>query len=324
MTDDTWETETPLSVTVQIASDEVDAARTTLIGNTDDTNSSTSSYVGDINALSEVSVRLSLASTQGLQFNSDGGKGTGQGDVISSFRASEVQATRALTEVTVEVNGMDRNDEGSFTNTKDFALSIDVEDNDANGGRSSTLEVPVSLMFSSVPNITSIYPTTVLSAASHDYSDVEDVISTDIDVTATMIGSDVTMCSVGGLLVPIERLNQQQVRCSVVIEQLTPNNQYKVFLVTASGMASNTFTIMVLSPVTIANVEPQSVYVRPTMGTVADGAAVWSRPTSGGSGIITIKTSSDLPTTNYYCVFAQSETGNVGETHPQIGQEHGH
>ena len=53
------------------------------------------------------------------------------------------------------------------------------------------------------------------------------------------------------------------------------------------------------------------------MGTVADGAAVWSRPTSGGSGIITIKTSSDLPaTTNYYCVFAQSETGNVGETHP--------
>ena len=72
----------------------------------------------------------------------------------------------------------------------------------------------------------------------------------------------------------------------------------------------------VLSPVTIAKVDPPSIYVRPTI-TARNGGTVWSRPTSGGSDVITIQTTTDLPsTTNYYCVFAQSETGSIGETKP--------
>ena len=83
-------------------------------------------------------------------------------------------------------------------------MSISVEDNDASGNQKSSLDIPVSLKFSSVPHITAIYPETVLSGASHNYSNVDDIITTDIDVTATMISTDVTMSSVGGLLVPIE------------------------------------------------------------------------------------------------------------------------
>ena len=222
--DDAWETDTPLSVTLRVSSDEVAFAQSGInVGESAlDANSSENvGHTGDINALaSDISVRLSLATTQGLQFNAEGGSGDGSSDVIASFRANELQSTAAMKRLDIDISQMDIDQEsGEMSNVKDFSLEIDVEDNDPSDSLTTSLEVPVNLMFSSVPLIREIYPTILLSYGASNVSSAM-TEGPKIDITADKLGHDVKMCSVGGILVPITRLSQHQVRCEVPVQLL--------------------------------------------------------------------------------------------------------
>jgi len=218
-----------------------------------------------------------------------------------------MQSTAAMKRLDIDISQMDHDQlSGENLNMKDFSIEIDVEDNDPSDSITTKLEVPVSLMFSSVPLIREIYPTILLSYGASNVSSVTNG-GPSIDVTADLLGLDVKMCSVGGILVPIVRLSPNQVRCEVPVQLLMENSQYKLFLVTSAGMASNTQTFSVMQPLALSSVSPTGVYVKPRVTGSGNYRHVrGSRPSVGGSDSITITTSSVIPgTLSLYCVFAQ-------------------
>ena len=94
--DDAWESSTPLSVTLQIKSDEVTAATSALEAH--------NGTLSEINAdSSELPVRFSLASTRGLMFSEHGAQGDGVSDVVSSFKADEYDSSEAISRLTIDI-----------------------------------------------------------------------------------------------------------------------------------------------------------------------------------------------------------------------------
>jgi len=230
--DDDWETNTPLSVTLQILSDKVTTTAKELAASNDS--------FSDVNSESSgLPVRLSLASTRGLLFSEVGGRGDGSSDVITSFQASETASSEAIRRITIAVDE-------PVVNTN-FALKIDVEDNVQDASLSASLSVPVSLTFSSVPQISSVEPSTVFSTG-----------GSVIDVRGMFFSKDIQLCSVGGIVSPAVRLNVNAMRCNV---PSLPTGQHKVYLMTEAGIASNAHTFSAVDEPEALSITPHPLFL---------------------------------------------------------------
>ena len=188
-------------------------------------------------------ITLSLATTHDLYFSERNGQGTGVKDVRNTFNAySDVIASDAISSIELFLSDKFKN-----TGNLKFQLEINVSNNNVVPLSVST-KIPISIAFSSVPQIISIYPSifSTTSTSSLKYN-------TTVDVLGKFFSDDVSICSVNNVTTAVIKLSATRLQC---ILPILKEGKYKISIITLGGLTSNTMDLFIFPSLIPYNISP--------------------------------------------------------------------